>query len=413
MRKRIICFVSPALLALGAWLYVNGLAYKTLRVEAGTQVRARDFLKNADEEAVFTEDSQAFDTAVPGEYRVKVKSGLFTHRCNLIVEDTVAPVAEAVTVRRKPGEAFGAEAFVANVTDATAVTVSYVTEPDFSGSGRQTVRVILTDRGGNWTVLESELFLAPDYEQEGPGEPGGQEDVGGAESEDVLAPEILGAADLEYFIGDSISYRKNVTAVDDRDGEVELEVDASRVDLTKEGVYPVTYMARDAAGNLAQVTVNLTVTARMYSRQEVEDCADAVLEEIIGPDMNLEEKAWAVYSYVQNHIFYINHSEKGDPIRAAYEGLVDGRGDCYVYASTAKILLERAGVPNMDIRKRPAEVEHYWNLVDVGEGWQHFDTTPRSDNPVIFLWADGELAEYSKQHDNAFDYDPSLYPDIH
>lgn len=413
MRRCIVCFVIPALLVVGAWLSVDGLAYKTLHVEAGTEVSASDFLKNSDDKAVFMQDSQPFDTRVPGEYQVKVKSGLFTHSCRLIVEDTVAPVAETVPVRRKPGEAFGAEAFVTNITDATAVTVSYVTEPDFSDSGRQTVKVILTDRGGNWTVLESELLLGEDYGQQDLGqESAGGEGISPEEGPDTQAPVIQGASDLECFIGDSIAYRKNVTAVDDRDGEVQLEVDNSQVDLTKEGVYPVTYRAWDAAGNHSSVTVNLTVRDRMYSREEVEAYADSVLEEIMGPDMNLEEKAWAVYTYVQNHITYIGHSEKGDPIRAAWEGLLDGKGDCYVYACTAKILLDRAGVPNLDIKRRPADVEHYWNLVDVGEGWQHFDTTPRSDNPVIFLWSDGELAEYSQVHDNAFDYDPALYPDI-
>lgn len=418
MRKGLVCFLIPALLAAGAWLYVDGLAYKAVHVEAGTKVSASDFMKNSDDKAVFMEDSRDFDVTVPGEYFVKVKSGLFTHKCRLIVEDTVAPAAEAVTVRRSPGQAFGAEAFVSNIRDATAVTVSYVTEPDFSSIGSQTVRVILTDRGGNWTVLESELLLAEGdgeqygqqgMEQEGTVPGGGQE---GVPSEDTQAPVIQGAADLEHFIGDAISYRKNVTAMDDHDGEVELEVDTSGVDLTREGVYPVTYRAQDAAGNCSSVTVNLTVRSRMYSREEVEDCADAVVQEIITPDMNLEEKAWAIYTYVQSHVTYISHSEKGDPIRAAYEGLMDGKGDCYVYACTAKILLDRADVPNMDIKRRPADVEHYWNLVDVGKGWKHFDTTPRSDNPVIFLWADGELADYSVRHDNAFDYDPDLYPDI-
>ncbi len=399
-RRGIVCFAVPALLAAGAWLYVDGLAHKTLHVEAGTSVSAPDFLKTADDNAVFAQDSQAFDTTVPGEYDVKVKSGLFTHKCRLIVEDTVAPAAEAVTVRRAPGQAFGAGAFVSNITDATAVTVSYVTEPDYYSTGTQTVRVILTDRGGNWTVLESELFLAQEDGQQD-GQPG-----------DTQAPVIQGAADLEHYIGDTIAYRKNVTATDDHDGEVELEVDTSQVDLAKEGVYPVTYSARDAAGNRASVTVKLTVRSRMYSREEVESCADAVVQEIMSPDMNLEEKVWAIYTYVQGHVTYISHSEKGDPVRAAYEGLMEGKGDCYVYACTAKILLDRAGIPNMDIKRRPANVEHYWNLVDVGEGWQHFDTTPRTDNPVIFLWSDGELADYSLQHDNAFDYDPALYPDI-
>ena len=87
-------------------------------------------------------------------------------------------------------------------------------------------------------------------------------------------------------------------------------------------------------------------------------------------------------------------------------------GDCYAYACTAKALLTRAGIPNLDIRRIPTSFEHYWNLVDVGEGWYHFDTTPRPDHPTIFLWTDAELMEYNAEHYGAFDYDPALYPEI-
>ena len=47
-----------------------------------------------------------------------------------------------------------------------------------------------------------------------------------------------------------------------------------------------------------------------------------------------------------------------------------------IYASTAKELLTRAGIKNMDIVKAAVNPSHYWNLVDVGDGWQHFDSTP-------------------------------------
>ena len=128
--------------------------------------------------------------------------------------------------------------------------------------------------------------------------------------------------------------------------------------------------------------------------------------------MSDRDKAWAIYSYVISHVAYISHEEKGDWIKAAYKGLAESRGDCYTYARTAKALLTRAGIANMDIQKIPSGTEHYWNLVDVGDGWYHFDTTPRTDHPTIFLWTEAELMEYSAQHWNAFNYDHSLYPAV-
>ena len=72
---------------------------------------------------------------------------------------------------------------------------------------------------------------------------------------------------------------------------------------------------------------------------------------------------------------------------------MDRQGDCYVFACTAKVLLTRAGITNMDIEKIPAKTRHYWNLVDIGDGWYHFDTTPRKDGTIFFMWDDAKLME--------------------
>lgn len=513
-------------LAVGGWLYVDSLAYKLCRVEAGVAVAPSDFLKQADEGAFFTADSQPFSTAEPGEYQVKVKSGWFTHSCTLIVEDTIAPVGEAVPIRLELGENCGPEDFVKNISDATAVEISFAQEPDFARAGSQAVQVALTDRGDNRTVVESELFVSPvveeltveagemapsvsrflledmkgsfvtkvsSFDYHVPGdhqvviqvdgteytsvlhiidtippkarvqdvegfavlprkaedfvsevedatavtaafrqEPdlthiGTQQvdivltDAGGNETvetarlilhEDSEPPVIEGAVDLVIYVGDGVSYRKNVTVEDNCPEGLRLTVDNSGVNLKEPGIYPVVYTAVDAAGNTASVTVQLTVIDRLYTIDEVNALADAVLEKIITPEMTDRDKALAIYNYIRRNVGYINHSEKGDWVRAAYEGLARRQGDCYVYASTAKALLTRAGIKNMDIAKIPTRREHYWNLVDVGDGWYHFDTTPRTDHTVFFLWTDADLMAYSAQHYNCHNYDRTLYPEI-
>ncbi len=520
-----ICLVFFAFFCAGGWAYVYYQAYQTVRVEAGIRVEASAFMING-EEAFFTQDSQPFDITVPGEYEIKVKSGLFTHNCRLVIEDTIAPAGESVPVQLQLGETCGPEAFVRNIEDATRVTVAYVEEPDFDRLGVQEVKIALTDRGENRTVLETELFLiqlAESVTVEVGGEAPGLEsfvimapeasfitevdkidytrvgewevlvDVSGEEHsitlyvtdtvppllelqdiegyallpraaedfvvrvedaspvevkfvkepdltktgsqvvevaavdesgnetvkqaaltlyEDTEAPVIQGAADFIHFVGENISYRRNVRVSDNSGEEITLEIDSSGVNLGAEGVYPVVYTAKDRAGNIGSVTVNLTVMVRRYTLEEVNALADLVLAQIITPDMSDRDKAWAIYSYVISHVAYISHEEKGDWIKAAYKGLAESRGDCYTYACTAKALLTRAGIANMDIQKIPSGTEHYWNLVDVGDGWYHFDTTPRTDHPTIFLWTEAELMEYSAQHWNAFNYDHSLYPAV-
>lgn len=144
----------------GGYFYVSSLAYKVCRVEAGVEVTASDFLKKPDESAVFAEGSDPFDIAEPGEYQVKVKSGFFTHKCRLIIEDTVAPTGQPVQVRLPIGNTCGPESFVTGIVDATKVTVSYITEPDFTKKGSQPVRIALTDKGNNQTILDTELYLS-------------------------------------------------------------------------------------------------------------------------------------------------------------------------------------------------------------------------------------------------------------
>lgn len=521
-----VCVLCVILALASGWYYVDSLAYKVCHVEAGVPVKASDFMKNAAEDAVFTEDSEQFDIKQPGEYEIRVKSGLFTHKCMLVITDTIKPQAQAAPVRMELGNTCDAESFVSDIVDATQVTVSYEAEPDFGQVGSQTVRIMLTDQGNNQTVVESELFItqvidsvtveagerAPglerfviaaqeskfitditqfDYSKVGDHkvvlwvdgesyisvlhitdtippraevhdiegyavlprqvedfvtevedatevqmafrkEPdlrqiGTQEleivftDDGGNETsktvrltlvEDAEAPVIHGAVDMKVFIGASVSYKKNVTVTDNCEEGLTLTVDTSAVNTTAEGVYPVTYTAKDAAGNTTSTTVTLSVVPRVYDINEVNALADSVVARIINPEMSERDKITAIYNYLKSHVKYINSSDKGNYVKAAYEGLVDGKGDCYVFASTTKVLLTRAAITNMDIAKIPTETMHYWNLVLIDGGWYHLDTTPRKDKPVILIWTDAQLMDYSAKHNNCHDYDHSAYPPV-
>lgn len=507
-------------------LYENNKVYGECYVEAGVEVTAQDFLRDTDEQAFFAEGSDVIDSAVPGEYHVKIKTGLLPHNSILHIVDTIPPAGEPENVTLEIGETCVAAAFAGKITDATAVTVSYVEDPDFSKPGAQEVRVLLTDMGGNQAELTSELFVSrvveeltveagsgppalqdfviegeeasfvtgiyqfdytvpadrevtlrvdgadyktmlhivdtiapemavrdlqsftkvprkpeefvvsvrdvtevslrfreePDITLEGEqtvvvvaADQGGNETVKEAKlilAADTEAPVITGVEDLTILEGDAISYKKNVTVTDNCPDGLELMVDNSEVNLSAEGEYPVTYIARDASGNETTVTATVIVEPRMYDLQTVYALADSVLAEITTPEMTPLEKVKAIYRYNTGNIAYINHSEKDDWARAAYEGLAEHKGDCYVYACTAKVLLDRAGIQNMDIEKIPTSRRHYWNLVNLGDGWYHFDTTPRTDHPTIIMWTEAQLMEYSGRHHNSHNYDHTLYPEV-
>lgn len=527
-KKLILCLIFLLLITagVGAWFYIDSLAYKVCRVEAGVNVLPSNFMKDGNAEAFFTEESQEFDIAVPGTYQIEIKSGWFTHKATLYIEDTIAPQAQAVTMDLQMGETCSAEDLVTNIMDATKVTAAFAEEPDFTLAGSQKVTVQLTDLGQNVTEIEAEIFIAQVIEEltveagsETPSleefiveahqaefvtdmaslnmntvadykvtivadgrsyepvlhvvdtaapqaqvqdvsgyalvirsaeefvvsvedatsvsvnfkkEPdltyiGTQEveltfkDEGNNETvmtasltleADTQAPVISGTRNIQLVVGDTISYKKNVKVTDNCEEGLTLDIDSSTVNLNAEGSYQVTYTATDLAGNTTSKTITVTVYPKVYTEEQVNALADEVLAKIIKPEMAALEKVQAIYNYNMSHISYINHSEKINWVQGAYEGLVFGKGDCYVYACTAKVLLTRAGITNIDIEKIPAKTMHYWNLVDIGDGWYHFDTTPRKDHPTIFMWTDEQLMEYSAQHYNSHNYDHDAYPTV-
>ena len=73
--KLILCLILLLFIAagVGAWFYIDNLAYKVCRVEAGVNVLPSNFMKDGNAEAFFTEESQKFDITVPGTYKIVVK----------------------------------------------------------------------------------------------------------------------------------------------------------------------------------------------------------------------------------------------------------------------------------------------------------------------------------------------------
>lgn len=252
-------------------------------------------------------------------------------------------------------------------------------------------------------------------------EPEESGDAGGYITEQILrskdheAPVIEGVKELTVSVGESVSYKRGVTVTDNRNKDVPLIVDTSQVNLEKAGDYPVTYIARDSSGNVARVSTTIHVEgpkAENATEELVNTRADEILDEITTPYMTDYERAEAIFNWVHENIAWSDHTQKQGWLYGAYMGLVEKKGDCYVYAMASKCLLTRAGIDNMDIEKIPSKTEHYWNLIDLGSGWYHFDATRRADKTSFFYTSDAELMEYSRSHGGSHNYDPSLYPEI-
>ncbi len=240
---------------------------------------------------------------------------------------------------------------------------------------------------------------------------------------DNTPPVIEGASDKIVTIGDTVSYRSGITVSDNDDENVQLTVDASKVDLTRLGTYSLTYSATDKRGNTASVTVKITVVEKTgddegneaCSKEELDALCASILKKIIKDDMTVREKAEAIYTKV-NSAKYVNTSEGDDNwIEAAYVLLTKNRGDCENYAAASKALLSAADIPNYDMERYGGTSEHYWNIAYVDGGWYHFDACPtlKKFYLKIFLITDDEAKEYSERCTtipNYLTYDPDSCP---
>jgi hypothetical protein len=295
-----------------------------------------------------------------------------------------------VTIYRP--EDLDANAFVTEIKDATKVTVSFAKQPDLTAQ-KQPVTVILMDAAGNTTQLQAQLTLILDTQ----------------------APQISGVKDLFAYEGSTLAYRTGVTVTDDMDDKPTLEIDSAGVDLTAPGVYTVTYTATDHAGNTTSVTAKVTVKAKGKDYVEPEVIykrVDDLLDKLITDDMTDREKVEVVYCWTRLHFQYGKSSDKGDYLQIAYEFLQTHRGDCASYFSLQKLMLERLGIPTIDVSKvknYEGDSNHYWLLVSIDQGqtYYHFDNVWSKQ---LCLVTDKKLNAFSKAVENCFNRDESLYP---
>lgn len=305
------------------------------------------------------------------------------------VEDTIIPKATGKNLTIWKGEIPKAVDFIHDIEGDSKVTVSFEQQPDFTKIGTQTIHLILSDSSGNQTRLSVTVTVKEDKEP----------------------PVISGAKDLVVTIGDSISYKKGITVTDNKDKKLSFSVNNSEVNLKKAGSYTVTYTAEDTAGNQAKRTIQVEVKEAQITEEQLFKQCDKVLDKILKTDMTKREEAYAIYRWIKKNIGYSGTSDKSDWITEAYRGLTEYTGDCFTYYAVAQALLTRAEIDNMCVTRVGGRTKHYWNLVNCGDGWYHYDSCPNKDHKETFMMTDKEAKEYTNiRGNNYYTFDKSLYP---
>lgn len=238
-------------------------------------------------------------------------------------------------------------------------------------------------------------------------------------TEDTVAPVISGFIGknsynqgMPYMVvyGDDkdkgYDYFKYVKAEDDRDTKVELTVNTDKVNYKKAGIYQITYIAKDKAGNKAKAKAKIEVRLQ----HDVDKYASEILSKIIKKDWSVYQKATAIYDYTRHHISYVGYSQKGDWENGAIQGIRYGRGDCFTYYAVARALLTRAGIPNILVKRYRGAGNHWWNMVYVNGGWYHYDCGPRPGGGRFCMLTDEQLTAYSKTHGNKYIWNYDAVP---
>ena len=231
--------------------------------------------------------------------------------------------------------------------------------------------------------------------------------------DDREPPVIHGVGTVYVNLGEYPQYMSGVYAVDNCDPTPKVTCDSSSVDIYTAGSYSVAYYASDVSGNVGRMNGNVTVSHA--DEKTVADMADTVLSQIVTDAMTPREKAWAIYSWCKENIHYSSKTMylMGHFTDGAYHGMKYRTGNCYVYYSTSSLLLTRAGIENIEIKRNSVTDPHYWNLVKMDGQWYHYDTCPHfKEHPIeSFLLTDAEVRAYSENEvADYYNFDESLYP---
>jgi hypothetical protein len=334
-----------------------------------------------------------FVYAKPGQFYAAIELGSNISYCAVNLIDRTPPSATPKTVEISTGKQVSPDDFVTGIIDSSKVFSNYANgAPDVNAIGEQNVAINLMDEFGNFTIVNSKLV------------------VNEVSYVDTAPPVFDFIPNRYYQTGSEPDYLTQVIATDDYDLEPDIAYDASSVDTSRAGRYPVAYTATDESGNAATARAFIIMTDT--SIDDVFSMADRVLASITNDGMSQWEKARAIYNWVSRNVAYVNAGAQIDPINGAYIAFTRGRGNCYQFYAASEILLTRAGIKNLYVARLGSNVPHFWSFVDYGDGWYYFDATPYALRMDGFMFTDATAkARYGAGGRN-YNFDRSLYPNI-
>ncbi len=183
-------------------------------LELGNQLKIEDIIYDMQKagNSVKQEDIDAINKNGVGEYEIYSTYNGVEKITKIIIKDTLPPDLKVKDITIYVGQQVDdLNQFIESANDASKVTTSILTTPDFSKEGEQEITIEAVDEYGNKATKTAKLTIKQDKE----------------------GPVFSGLNQINITVGGSIDYKKGVSAKDEKDGDTEFTVDSNNVDTRK------------------------------------------------------------------------------------------------------------------------------------------------------------------------------------
>lgn len=188
---------------------------------------------------------------------------------------------------------------------------------------------------------------------------------------------------------------------------------------------------RTTISETGEIQISVDYFYNDLEKQQINAKIDAIYEEIITEDMDLEKKILTIHDYIINHTKYdVSRNNDGESeyrSYIAYGPLLEGFATCNGYTDAMALFLTKLEVPNFKVAMTPEEnsssAGHVWNAVYLNDAWFHLDLT--WDDPVssdgkdylqhkYFLITTEQLVEVDSGEVTVTEHDfkRSIYPEL-
>lgn len=333
-------------------------AKETVVLEKGDPLTPADilYLPEKDMGCLPQEELDRLNAAEPGEYELTLKAWDRTAICKVTVQDTRGPELQVQDHYILPGGKAELKDFLLDAQDPSGMKdVRLMSAPDTQTLGDQRITVVAEDSYGNVSTAETVLHVIVDD----------------------IPPVINGArAVLNVERNSTPDYLYGIKAVDHMTGVADVHYDDSKVDLSREGIYYVTYTATDRVGNTAREVREINV---IHNQEDTENLIASIADKL----SNDPEK---IRDYVRLNVHHSRDWGGEDPVWSGFKNM---HGNGYVHAMCMKALFDYKGITSQLIWT--TDKGHYWLVVQMPDGsWRHMDSTPLTQHMMYSKMTDAQ-----------------------